>query len=368
MDPHVLIVTGAGASTRLGADERPLPMMTDWAASLVDELKYAAELLGLRRDMPGDEFEGALGRFIAFSEALDTVEALHEMGRFDSVITEPERAQVKNNSEQWLSLARNNVRRVREVLHRNLYEQFGQDRIDDERAANAYGKLHTQIRNAFREKGPVFLAHATTNFDHAIEAAIEHSNDAVGPQRVLDGFGQSYGGKRRPWAPNLLTYSSSGDNEVPVLHLHGAVGWYFSDDGQAVTQTHSDDVYNPELTPALLLPDDKKDVTRFPGPLAQVWDQFVQLCMNSTHIIVLGHSLHDKHLVRVLQQSGKPIAVVAYAPGFDETTPQARAAHSNQYSELLPGAELIPGDFARRSEKLDIGDHQLGEWLRYQIR
>ncbi|MFW0794266.1 hypothetical protein AAFP30_10680 [Gordonia sp. CPCC 205515] len=35
---RVLIVTGAGASTNLGPDDRPMPMMGEWSSSLCGAL------------------------------------------------------------------------------------------------------------------------------------------------------------------------------------------------------------------------------------------------------------------------------------------------------------------------------------------
>lgn len=360
-----MIITGAGASTGLGADGKPLAMMSQWATSLVDELKYAAQLIGLNKDMPGDQFEAALGRFVAFSEALSTVAPLHELGKFETVIANPDQVLHKFDSATWLGLAEKNVQLIRKVIHTNLYEQFGQQRVDDEAAHRAYAKLHHQIRTAFSDGTTVFFAHVTTNFDHAIEAAIGRGGAIEAPRRVLDGFGQAFGGRREPWAPNLLAYSRTCDDEAPVLHLHGAIGWYFTEDGAGIMRQNSDDPFNPDLTPALLLPDDKKDVTRFPAPLKQVWEQFEQLCDASTHIIVLGHSLNDKHLVNTLRGRGKPVAIVVY-PGNDdpngsEDETKKRVA---ELAERLPKAVCMLGQFARDSEEPDIEPNKLGEWLR----
>lgn len=364
VDPRILIITGAGASTSLGAGGEPLAMMGDWAASLVDELKYAADLIGLTKNMRGDEFEAALGRFIAFSEALSSIAPLNRFGQFETVITEPERALTKVDATVWMQLAEQNVHKVRMALHRNLYEQFGQKRIDDDKAKRAYSKLHGQIREAFADRdGPVFFAHVTTNFDHAIEAAIEQAEPGDYPQRVRSGFGRAVAGRREPWAPNLLAYSSTGDDEAPVVHLHGAIGWYFTEDGNEVFRRNTDDEIVPDFTPALLLPDDKKDTNRFPAPLRQVWEQFTHILRNSTHVLVLGHSLHDKHLVEALSESGKPVAVVLYTPTSGEDTVEPDQARQ-EFMKFLPGAVLIPGRFGSEEEGTPIERQQLREWLR----
>jgi len=101
------------------------------------------------------------------------------------------------------------------------------------------------------------------------------------------------------------------------------------------------------------------------APHKQVWDQFVQLCQASTHIIVLGHSLHDKHLVDALRAPEKPVAIIVYATnydaeGFDDKTHE----FATKFSTLLPDAVCIPGRFGGESEGSDIEPHKLGEWLR----
>ncbi|WP_370056365.1 SIR2 family protein [Leifsonia sp. EB41] len=343
--------------------------MSEWATSLIDELGYAAKLLGLTEGMAGNEFESALGRFIAFANALPVVEPLHEFGGKANVLADPANVQALLDSNAWLTNARRNVDAVRRVLQRNLFEQFNQARIDENSAFHSYSALHDQLRSAFDER-PVFLAHVTTNFDHAIEAAIEKEGETSSEDRVvLDGFARSYGGKAETWAPNLLTFSRLHDGEIPVVHLHGAVGWYFSDDGNTIRRRPSNELIDDRLTPALLLPDDNKEIGKFPTPLRQVWDQFLGLLASSTHVLVLGHSLHDPHLVKELRSSQKPIAVVAY------TEPDAKgrfdlnnSSQAQSLRELLPEAKLLAGKFGQRGPHSDIDPIELKIWMRDHAR
>lgn len=362
--PRVMILTGAGASATLGDQDKPLPMMPEWASSLINELGYAAQLLGLRENMPGDEFEAVLGKFVAFANALTAIAPLHDLGGKVNVLMTPQSVQHSLDSSVWFSTAESNVRRVQGAIHRNLFDLFNESRVDEDAAYESYGALHSQVRNAFDDR-PVFLAHVTTNFDHAIEAAIALEADALRePRTVFDGFAQSYGGRNETWAPNLLRYATQHDGEIPVLHLHGAVGWYFSDDGTAIRRP-SDELLDERLTPALLLPDDKKDVRLFPGPLREIWEQFRQLLSNSTHVLVLGHSLHDNHLVDELRVSGKPIAYVALTEPDEHGRYQLKKSPALEaVSKQLPKAKLIPGCFGQRSSIPDVDPAELKIWLR----
>lgn len=363
--PRIMILTGAGASATLGADGIPLPMMPAWASSLIDELGYAAQLLGLHEDMPGDEFEAALGKFVSFATALPAIAPLHDFGGKLNVLQPPAIVQHALDSSAWLSHAEQNVQRVQGAIQRNLFKLFNESRVDEDAAFESYSALHSLLRNAFDDR-PVFLAHVTTNFDHAIEAAIgleaESSNE---PRAVLDGFAGSHGGKNETWAPNLLRFSSQHDGEVPVLHLHGAVGWYFSPDGTAIRRRPSDELLDERLTPALLLPDDKKDVRLFPGPLKQIWDQFRQMLANSTHVLVLGHSLHDNHLVEELRASEKPVAYVALTdPDEHGRFHLEPSPHTDTVQKLLPKVKIIAGRFGQRRDTADVDAMELKIWLR----
>lgn len=62
---YFVVIAGAGASRDLG--HQPLPLMGDWAASIVEDLgkgPTSPDSIGLRDEMDGFEFEKALGRFL----------------------------------------------------------------------------------------------------------------------------------------------------------------------------------------------------------------------------------------------------------------------------------------------------------------
>lgn len=367
---HVLILTGAGASTALGKD-KPLVMMSEWASSLVDALGHAAGLLKLSPSMRGDEFEAALGRFIRFAEALPSIEPLHTLGGARGLIGPSQLVQPALNSQEWLNIAWQNVDLIRRALWRNLYEHFTTDHIDEQTAHTSYKRLHDLIRDTLRRDAndPVFIAHATTNFDRAIEAAIdiEAARENKSWIESRDGFTKNIAGRRAVWAPNLLN-SVDQDGVIPVLHLHGAVGWYFTEDGTTLQSRASDEPIDDRLTPALLLPDDTKNVSAFPDPLRQMWDQFKQQLANCTHVLVLGHSLHDAHLVQELEASQKPIAAVAFSERVNDSYDVEHSSDAKELRKVMPGLKLIGGNFGQGAEHSDIETNELKLWLRDPTR
>lgn len=369
---RILILTGAGASAPLGAGA-PLPMMPDWASSLVSALGYAGELIGIRDGMRGDEFEAALGTFIAFSKSLDFISPLHELGGKDNLLGPPSQVTAKVDSKVWLSTAQANVDRINKALFTNLHSHFNQTRVDDEAAYASYRRLHEFIRQSIkgapgREHEPVFLSHATTNFDSAIEAALdlERARD-LEHLEIQDGFALQAGGRNAVWAPNLLNVVNH-DGTIPVFHLHGAVGWYFSDDGSAVRRRPSDDPFDPSSTPALLLPDNTKAVSGFPGPLQQMWDEFRMALKGATHVLVIGHSLHDAHIVDELKLQEKPVAALALTePNEDGTYDSSRSQGADELRELLLGITVIAGKFGQRKKWADFDEGELKLWLRENL-
>jgi hypothetical protein len=308
---NVLVITGAGASANLGVDDTALPMMGGWADDLIPRLGYAAGQLGLAPNTDGPTFEQIIGRFLNSSRSLPAVEALGFMGEMTNLLGNTPGSS-GGNFLAWQSTARTNIESLNQQLWESLWRNFGRRRVDGKKAGAAYGALHDLIRESRGEDGsPCYIAHVTTNFDPAIEMAIGVST--YPSTEPLDGFAASTGYGRPRWAPNLLTTGrANSDGRIPVVHIHGAVGWYFDPDDENVIQRRpSDDDFDPRLSPALLLPDDTKRPDLFPVPLIQVWEQFQILLREATHVFVMGHSLHDTYLVNAIKDAAKPTAVMS---------------------------------------------------------
>ncbi len=336
---NVLVLTGAGASVNLGVDDTPLPMMTSWATSLVGAMEGWAPALGISADMPGDKFEEALGRFLAFQRTVSLGEPYVQLGLNGPQGTNLQAAHI----EAWLVNAKVKCADLRKVIWRNLFECFGAGRVDDSRARTAYEGLHQQLRSVDGDGPECYIWHATTNFDTAIESAVEQ----LPGLRLVDGFIQRPGRRRDAFSANLLTDSILDSTQnIPVLHLHGAVGWYIGGDGQ-LSRRPADEGYDERMTPALLLPDNTKDAAGFDGPTALVWEQFVKLANQATHILVLGHSLHDAHIVNVLRESPAQIGYVCYQPQKSGEWVVVDPEETKRINNLVQGkrVSLMSGDF-----------------------
>ena len=174
-----------------------------------------------------------------------------------------------------------------ETVNATLYEQFGQGRVDDDAAMTAYGALLKRL-------DVTELIVATTNYDRSGEAALH----GLGYE-VDSGFRAAPG--RTPILEPVGLVEERGD-KTPLLHLHGAVGWY-EKDGR-VEDHYGDQPYNPSLgTPVVLYPDPEKDPTN-DAIVSQLWQEFEHALKWADRVLLLGHSLHDPALLRVL----KPIA------------------------------------------------------------
>ncbi|MEO7723036.1 MAG: SIR2 family protein [Pseudolysinimonas sp.] len=381
----MLVVTGAGASANLGVDNTALPMMKGWAADLVPRLGAAGGQLGLGSDTDGPAFEAIIGRFLKFANSLDAVTQLgflgdtHNLSSVNGPMTPS-----GGNFSNWLSAAQGNVFGINRGIWESLWENFGRNRIDTQKADRAYGALHSLIRESREGDMPCYIAHATTNFDTAIEVAIEESD--YPNTELLNGFANTSGYGRQRWSPNLLTTArTDSDGRIPVVHLHGAVGWYYDPANKNLIQRRpTDDGYDDRMTPALLLPDDTKRPDAFPGPLFEVWEQFIILLQQATHVFMIGHSLHDAHLVKAISEAGKPTAVMSLGKATIVTPNDAPSPlplghpsrlprpmqwelldpkESDRIERLIPGASVIPGQFGEGALASDFDAETFTKFL-----
>src|SRR4051812_4273158 len=71
---HLVIITGAGASRQLGSENRDLPLMSEWATTLrkaLDQRQFGlSDLVGIRHDQSGPDFEQAVGEFLQWQRSL----------------------------------------------------------------------------------------------------------------------------------------------------------------------------------------------------------------------------------------------------------------------------------------------------------
>jgi hypothetical protein len=115
--------------------------------------------------MTGEAFEEALGLLLRWRQVRELEERFEGLGGPEANAVLPQVREARQHTALRLAL-------VARVLDETLYEQFGQRRVDDDRAASAYSVL-------LRELGDPDLIVATTNYDRSAEAALEILNHDV---------------------------------------------------------------------------------------------------------------------------------------------------------------------------------------------
>ena len=202
------------------------------------------------------------------------------------------------------------------VINSTLYEQFGQLQIDYDLAAAAYSQV-------LAETDECRLVVATTNYDRVAESALR-----------MAGRNTNTGFAGKPHMTPALDPSEMMDDlaaEIPVIHLHGAVGWYELEG--VVSDHYGDRPYNPTLgSPVVLYPDPDKDPTS-DALVQQLWDQFARAIDISDLILVIGHSLHDPALVEALSS--------AMADGTRVVVSYLEAEDGEQVDRQLPNAHVV---------------------------
>ena len=348
---HLVLITGAGASRELGREGHALPLMSDWCNEIILRLEQiesgVALAAGLHGGMTGEDFEEALGAFLRWQSGLpDTARFLPFGGPSPG----------SHESEQilrWLERCTTRGTQVIEVIHASLFDQFGEPAIDRNRAARAYESLLSTLAGGY---GAISVA--TTNYDFSAELALQSLGYSPRVGRESDGF----------TTPRLHPQTLVGDAalpDVPVLHLHGAVGWYRS--GDEILCEGIDQAYNRTLgQPALLLPDPNKDPAKAAG-VSALWDEFDIALRRASHILVVGHSLHDATLVDRLKiasaRSGVRVALSYYAPPLGESSDEEDRRAVEERDRVRETVDSASPIGMRFGPDLFIDTSDLRSWL-----
>jgi hypothetical protein len=301
-------------------------MMQGWAADLCDRLANHVDLLGLRRDMTGEQFEDRLGAFLRFTRSLRDVASYPRAG-----LATP--AEPTQTIEAWFNQAAGTAQEINRSILESLHELFSGTRVHRTPAEQAYGPL---LRALQVER----LTYVTTNYDLAGEIALE----ALGKR--------PYAGVDQAWSPgdpqlvHLDDLLANDTTRTPVLHLHGRVDWYTTDEGQLVA-VDPNAPFNPSLgTPALLLPDPDKVYDDF--VTQTIWRHFEVALGQATHVLVLGHSLNDTQLLRALTRvTDQQLAIALHAPEGAGLS-QWRKDEAALLQKIGRTPHIIPMDFGPR--------------------
>jgi hypothetical protein len=297
---HWVIVTGAGASRELGQDKQ-LPLMGDWAAALCSELDARepglAAGVGLSTSMASTAFEETIGALLRWQEMRPLNERFQALGGAPINHVYQPVVEARGHEQQRLTV-------IMDAINTTLFRLFGTSSIDRGKAVGAWDDLLGRLGDTTR------LTVVTTNYDPSAEIAL------AGLGRTPDTGFERLPGHAPMLSPAGLVDRARGDGAiVPVLHLHGAVGWYEHDG--AVLEHHQNLAFNDTLgRPVVLYPDPDKDPTR-DAVVHALWQEFDDSLSDATGVLVLGHSLHDPALVAKLQEASEHAAVGITTYGRD---------------------------------------------------
>jgi hypothetical protein len=337
-----VIVTGAGASTKLGADKaQPLPLMYQWSNELVDRLEAnepgLADVVGLKKGLPGEEFETQLGRFLKRKTCLTPLRS-GPLSLGATSLTDPRDGEA---ADGWFERAQRRADRALTVIRESLYREFGGTRVGQWAPKMAYQRLFEHLRI----DGTDTLTYVTTNYDSAGEIALQELG-----RRPFNGEDRQYGTECFVHADAIL--GSHGSGHTPVLHLHGKVGWYLQGDRVQVVDERA--AYNDGFgVPALLLPDPEKEYEEL-EVVTQLWDAFAGALGGVDRILVLGHSLFDRRLVDALRtatpRNAIGVTMLHYREQPDEEVVKRECG---RIVEAVPGACVLPVNFGPDAVSFD---------------
>lgn len=324
-DIELVLVTGAGASRALASPSSPgtsaqFPLMVDWSSALIKKIVNAPsqnsmamrQMLPLTDEMDGPSFERALGTFIRQSQAFQVIEPLLKPSLSLINLQQQLRMQLQSRMsalEDWHHWTTAAIGELLELLNETLFEQFHIG-INEQAAEQAYGWLFQQLQVA--PGSPI--VYATTNYDIVGETAL-------GRLGYLTDWGRppqlSNPSPNSPLRVERLLHGLP--RYVPVLHLHGRIGWYLRQDGSVqdyIVQTH-----NKEWgTPVVMWPDDQKDETSYAATrvIDELWSQLREAFGRARKVVVLGHSLHDPFLTQALREHVPPTRLLVTTFGNDD--------------------------------------------------
>ncbi len=126
MTDRLVLVTGAGASTNLSNEEdRPLPLMADWAQRLREDLGPTAEALGLQADTDGVDFEETLGGFFRWLEVIPLGTRFRKFSSRTPGIDDG----LWGQWDDHLDRITRHGEELTQTLHQSLFREFGPDAL-----------------------------------------------------------------------------------------------------------------------------------------------------------------------------------------------------------------------------------------------
>lgn len=327
--------------------------MAEWSNQLTGALGQdpgAALLVKLQFNMDGIEFERRLGTFFAaarsFSDARELMLASSNIPQVGSFAT-------RDNIEQWHTEVTFRIEQVFKIVHETLYALFGAPQFDPQRARTSYEELLSRLAIKPRSANWVY---ATTNYDTIAEEVLHEA-----------GFRVAWGERHPPRGEPIIDPDPLLDGlrtTVPVLHLHGRIGWYRrreSEGGQPIAVNST--TFEPGFgTPIVMLPDPNKVYDSDPV-INTIWGLFEEALRRARRVLVLGHSLNDDQIVDVIANvvEGKRLAVTVYGHRSDPEQPDwSEDPIIKRCQEKLPGCLVVPIRFGEEGSPKPV---LLERWL-----
>jgi hypothetical protein len=294
-----VIVTGAGASIPFGARDTLLPGMSEWSDQLVQKLAGLGighlEATGLSKGLEPQEFERQLGRFLhqvtSFSDMRDLIGPSRYFMRSELTLS------AQGVLEEWHRQTAFQLDQIINAIHESLYELFAEPSLEIQHAQEAYKDLF-RILGIDHETQWVY---ATTNYDvigESVLARLGYRPDWGEPPQLQPGGNAGLDVDRLIDATRRY---------VPVLHLHGRIGWYRRTDSNNLA--YASNVRRHETgfgIPIVMLPDPNKVYGSEPI-INSLWTQFQEALSRAKRVLVLGHSLNDAALMQALIENVKPL-------------------------------------------------------------
>jgi hypothetical protein len=334
-DIGLVLVAGAGATRDFGLQGTKVPMMTEWSNALVEKISAASRsyvtATGLAKDLDGPEFEKRLGQFLRQVPAFAQISSILKPS-LSFQATDP--SIVEQPLSQWHAQTALHLSKITDLIHESLYEHFSVECIDVTAAARSYARLLHDLRMGTADS----LVYATTNYDPVGEYAIERLGalpDWGAPRQVHENGS----------APLRVDRIIDGlPRYVPVLHLHGRVGWHRRQDDGAYQSAEIARHERGLGVPIITLPDTCQAANTEPV-IGALWDQFERALRRARRVFVLGHSLNDRALVDSLRRNISPphrlaVGILGREDDAGEVDPSA-ASTMNTVRDFLPGACMI---------------------------
>ena len=325
-----------------GRDGAQIPMMREWAEILTRHLGVDASLVGLSTTLDGPAFEERLGVFLQRVAALKLAGPMLEdlalaLGPEWSA---PRRAGL--DALGWTNRHANAVARLDHVIgliHGSLYAQFGAANIDLFGASRAFAALLTSLEIHPRSN----WAYATTNYD-------------VIPDHVVSGMGMNPDhGAIKPVEGGTPVLRVDGlldgmSRYVPVLHLHGRVGWLRRADDASEIEVENARAPLADHIPIIELPGLNKNYGD--SVISALWEAFRLALARAKRVLVLGHSLNDDALAAAIRENAAPdsVAVSVLAEPNNRTVLSEEGKRMKGWvADKLPsGTATIPMYFDRQ--------------------